>query len=111
MKNISLLKVTLFVTSAALISSFVHANNDQAMAISSETTAVVTPSDASFEALAKVLDSDQNAMLSKEEVLKSDNKYLVQVFDAMDLNDDSQVESSEYTMFINTTDRIDPSTK
>jgi len=101
MKNISLFKVTAMVITAALASSFVNAEDKVTETIeTSQYEMVKIDQEFSFSALITKLDTDQNGMLSLDEVAATPNKVLHQEFSNIDANQDKQIDEAEFNSFL-----------
>jgi Ca2+-binding EF-hand superfamily protein len=101
MKNISLFKVTAMVITAALASSLVNAEDKVTETIEkSQPEMVKVEQELSFPGLIAKVDSDQNGMLSLEELTATQNKVLQAEFTNIDANQDQQIDEAEFNSFI-----------
>ena len=108
MKNVSLLKVTALVVTAAFASTFVNAEDklDRAVKDINKTVEKIQSQVAEaadqlkFSALTEKLDSDKNGMLSEAEVSANESELLTEEFNKMDANQDKQIDEAEYNSYL-----------
>ena len=106
MKNISLLKVTAFVVTAAFGSNFVNADDkvnqaiEQANAEAPKVEASAVAEQLQFSSLLEKLDNDKNGTLSVSEVSANQSKLLLEEFTKMDVNQDKEIDETEYNNYL-----------
>jgi len=108
MKNISLLKITAMVVTAALASNFVNADDKLDTAITKAQSDIEKATESAEEAVKQLdfsvliekLDADENGMLSEAEVSANQSQLLHQEFNKMDTNQDKQIDEAEYNSYL-----------
>jgi Ca2+-binding EF-hand superfamily protein len=101
MKDISLFKVTVMVITAALASSFVNAEDKITESIEKFQPEIEkVEQELSFSTLIAEVDSDENGMLSLDEVSTTQNKVLQEEFNNIDANQDKQIDETEFNSFL-----------
>lgn len=101
MNNISLIKVTGFVVTVALASSFVNAEDKiNTIVEEAQSDVVKVEKQLSFPTLIEELDTDKNGMLSQTEVSATHSKVLKAEFNKMDTNQDKQIDEAEFNRYL-----------
>lgn len=94
MKKVSLLKITIIVVTAAVASLTVKANDK--IAIDNQVVEKLKQTPAKFSQL----DSDNNGLLTQDELGLSENSALKKVFVKIDSNKDSVIDEAEFNAFV-----------
>ena len=100
MKNISLLKVSLFVVIAGLGCSIANATDISPTKISEIKKEAVSAAVNVIPVAFTTFDADKNGSLSKEEINAGSDKSLKLAFDKVDLNADGQLSEDEFNQAI-----------
>ena len=114
MDSISLTQVTAFVVAVSMASFFVNADDELAYS-NEDNTVVNAENSANAEAITAAieevkepsdkftftsLDIDKNGMLSRQEVVDGENRWLVKSFTNIDSNADNSVTEQELVDFV-----------
>lgn len=103
MKNISLLKVSILVVTAAFASNFVNAedrvNNTKLKSQLDASKITNKVKQVSFPTLIKTLDTDKNGMLSEKEIAADKAQLFQAEFTKVDLNKNKQIDEIEFNKY------------
>ena len=94
MNNFNIKKISMSLVIASLVSSTAFANSDTTDALIKKVDIAIP----TFSELVKQYDADKNETLNVQELIES--VELTKVFDVIDVNKDSEINSEEYNLYV-----------